>query len=226
MSQSLNNANPNIRDYGATTSTSNLPDVNFSGFSPTEFMSLSEDIAYNINSVTSSCKSLEKFSKIIGTSRDQQATRDKIHNIHTKTNALIETTSKDLQRLTSVVRRGDKQQKLQLEKLTNGFGSVVEKYSAIQQRISSAMKQTFVQSENAQLQDEQTYAAAESDRSVLLQRQTEIQAGLQFEQDMLVDREIQFKQIEADILDVNSIMRTVSSILQAQAENVGKFSEF
>ena len=109
MSRQLNNPNTR-RDYGATASSSSttqqqqqqLPDVNFSGFSPTEFMSLSEDIALNITSISSSWKQLEKFSKLIGTPKDQQNTRDRIHNINATTNQRIEETSKALQRLTPI----------------------------------------------------------------------------------------------------------------------------
>lgn len=66
-----------IRDYGATSNTS-LPDVDFAGFSPTEFMSLSESIAQNIGSVKSSWQILEKSLKTIGTSKDNQSTREKV----------------------------------------------------------------------------------------------------------------------------------------------------
>jgi t-SNARE domain-containing protein 1 len=55
------------------------------------------------------------------------------HNIQTTTNQKIQATSKDLGRLTAVVRRGDKQQKLMVERLTADFKSVVEKYSRSQQ---------------------------------------------------------------------------------------------
>lgn len=55
------------------------------------------------------------------------------HDIQTGTNQRISTTSKDLQRLTVVVRRGDKQQKLQVEKLTSDFTHVVQMYSKSQQ---------------------------------------------------------------------------------------------
>lgn len=219
---SNNNSSTNIRNYGATSSSSNLPEVNFSGFSPTEFMSLSEDIGYNINAVAYSWKQLEKIYKVIGTPRDLPSTREKVHNIHTKINALVETTSKDLQRLTSVVQRGDKQQKLQLERLTTDFRNVVENYSSVQQKISAAMKLTYSQSENCRRQDEETMAAADFEKAELIQRQKETQASLQFEQDILVERDRQIKQIEANILDVNSIMRTISNILQAQTENVDR----
>lgn len=49
------------------------------------------------------------------------------------TNLKIEATKEDLKRLTVVVRHGDKQQKLQVEKLTSDFCKIVEIYSASQQ---------------------------------------------------------------------------------------------
>ncbi|XP_011200392.1 syntaxin-12 [Bactrocera dorsalis] len=216
MSRNLNNPPAGHRDYGATSSSTNaiMPDVSFSGFSPTEFMSLSEDIGQNISAVNSSSRQLEKILKVIGTRREQQATRNKVHNIHAEANTRIDTISRDIQRLTAVVRRGDKQQKLQLEKLTNDFRNVVEKYSSVQKRITAAMRQSIEQL--GQQQDEQ----AEAERAEFLQQQAQITAGLQFEQDMLVDRERQLRQIEADVLDVNAIMRRVYDIVQTHGEQV------
>lgn len=231
MANNLNN--PALhRDYGATSSTStsaitSVPDVNFSGFSPTEFMSLSENIGYNINSVISSWKQLDKALKVIGTARDTQASRDKVHHLQSQTNIRIQTTSKDLQRLTAVVRHADKKQKLKQEKLTNEFRQVVEKYSESQQKIAAAMKQVVLQqSTQAQsLDDDEAAAAANmstADREQLIQRQKNaaVEASLQFEQNMLLDQEKRIKEIEADVLDVNSIFRVLSSLVQEQGQQV------
>lgn len=79
-----------LRDYGATSSghsssimagpstLTNVSDVTFAGFSPTEFMSLSENIAQNIGTVKNSYHTLEKAIKIIGGPKDTAPTRDKV----------------------------------------------------------------------------------------------------------------------------------------------------
>lgn len=54
------------------------------------------------------------------------------HTIQTQANTMIIATKKDLQKLNVVVRHGDKQQKIQVEKLTSEFQSIVEMYSACQ----------------------------------------------------------------------------------------------
>ena len=47
-------------------------------------------------------------------------------------NQIVSQTAKDLQRLTVVVKKGDKQQKLQAEKLTSDFKDAVQCYSRLQ----------------------------------------------------------------------------------------------
>ncbi|EDV97926.1 syntaxin-12 [Drosophila grimshawi] len=227
MSQALNNptgGGSSHRDYGATSSAT--PEVSFaaasnsgnSGFSPTEFVSLSEDIGHNITAINSSTKQLEKQLKMIGTPKDLNALREKIHSINKKTNTRVQATSSDLQRLQAVVRHGDRQQKLQLDKLTHEFQNVVEKYSTQQKRISLATRRSY---QAAAAEQESEIGA----RSQLLQEQREEQAGLERQHDMLVERQRQVEQIEADIIDVNVIMNKLSNLVTEQGAVVGTIEE-
>lgn len=45
---------------------------------------------------------------------------------------MVTQTSKDIARLTVLMRRGDKQQKLQIEKLTTDFKDALQRYSDMQ----------------------------------------------------------------------------------------------
>lgn len=195
---------------------------NFGGFSPTEFISLSESIAANTIFVKQSWQFLEKANRTIGTAKDNQTLRDKVHDMQAGTNQRIATTSKDLQRLTVVVRRGDKQQKLQVEKLTSDFTHVVQMYSKSQQVIAAKMKQVFLV--NASQQDDlnrDSFSGGDGnqqDQLLASRQQQAVAQSLQFEQDMLLEREQRFRQIEADVLDVNQIMKELSSITNQQAE--------
>uniref|UniRef100_A0A182PEJ2 t-SNARE coiled-coil homology domain-containing protein n=1 Tax=Anopheles epiroticus TaxID=199890 RepID=A0A182PEJ2_9DIPT len=207
------------RDYGAMSSTATTSDGNFGGFSPTEFISLSESIAANTIFVKQSWQFLEKANRTIGTAKDNQSLRDKINDIQTGTNQRIGTTTKDLQRLTVVVRGGDKQQKLQVEKLTSDFKQVVEFYSKSQQSIAGKMKQVFLV--NASQMDDLANDAGvpgTAEQQQELQKQRQLQQSLQFEQDMLLEREQRFREIEANVLDVNHIMKELSNITSQQSE--------
>ncbi|XP_053680709.1 syntaxin-12 [Anopheles nili] len=213
------------RDYGAMNSTATTSDGNFGGFSPTEFISLSESIAANTIFVKQSWQFLEKANRTLGTAKDNQSLRDKINDIQTGTNQRIATTTKDLQRLTVVVRGGDKQQKLQVEKLTSDFKQVVQFYSKSQQSIAAKMKQVFLVNAS-QVDDLMSSSSIGGDSSILgtaeqqqqLQKQKQLQQSLQFEQDMLLEREQRFQEIEANVLDVNHIMRELSNITTQQSE--------
>lgn len=221
-----NNSGP--RDYGATSSGSSAAMAstdanNFGGFSPTEFISLSESIAANTIFVKQSWQFLEKANRTVGTAKDNQTLRDKVHDIQSGTNQRISTTSKDLQRLTVVVRRGDKQQRLQVEKLTSDFTHVVQMYSKSQQVIAARMKQVLLVSASQQDDINRDLmgfgdGSQQQQQQEQQQRQLQIQRDLQFEQDMLLEREQQVRQIEADVLDVNQIMKELSSITNQQSE--------
>lgn len=54
------------------------------------------------------------------------------HVTQLSTNQVVTQTSKDIARLTVLMRRGDKQQKLQIEKLTTDFKDALQRYSYMQ----------------------------------------------------------------------------------------------
>lgn len=65
------------RDYGSMNSGA-LNSQDFAGFSPTEFISLKENIASNIVYIKSSWHQLEKAIKIVGTAKDNQEQRNRM----------------------------------------------------------------------------------------------------------------------------------------------------
>lgn len=167
------------------------------------------------------------------------------HQIQTSANEKVLTTKKDLQRLTVVVRHGDKQQKLQVERLTSDFQKVVEIYSACQQvrqidkhlsneqfnfhlfgilqQIAAKLKGILLI--NASQQDDINNDSnnTSSDTDYLFhQKQKQMQQSLKFEQNMLKEREQRVRQIEEDVLDVNQIMRELNTLINQQGEAIGK----
>ena len=45
---------------------------------------------------------------------------------------------------------------------------------------------------------------------------------VEFEQEMLLEREQRVRQIESDIIDVNQIMKELSAMVQEQGENISE----
>jgi len=211
------------KNYGAIGNS--VPDVGFLGlqFSPTELYNLSENITTNINTIIKSWKSLEQALKNIGTDKDSQGLRDKVHVTQLSCNQIVSQTAKDLQRLTVVVRKGDKQQKLQAEKLTGDFRDAVQCYSRLQKQVAEKMKtrllsrQTLGTTSEYDDDDDEQRLTEEAER---IAAQKSLQRELQFEQEMLLEREQRIRQIEGDILDVNEIMRELGAMIHEQGDTI------
>lgn len=58
-------------------------------------------------------------------------------------NGSVSATARDIQRLGVVVRRGDKPQKLQVERLTQAFRDALAKYSSVQKVLSTKLQKHF-----------------------------------------------------------------------------------
>ncbi|XP_014468419.1 PREDICTED: syntaxin-12 isoform X2 [Dinoponera quadriceps] len=204
--------------YGSTDHRVDVPDI---GFSPTELYSLSENITTNIYTINTSWRTLEKAYKNIGTSKDNQGLRDKVHVTQLSTNQVVTQTSKDIARLTVLMRHGDKQQKLQIEKLTTDFKDALQRYSYMQKSIVEKMKRHILTITNI----ENTIDGEDADETQsLLQAQEQqrktTQRTLEFQQGLLLEREDRIRRIEGDILDVNQIMRELAALVHQQGDTI------
>ncbi|KAF5281980.1 hypothetical protein FQA39_LY00504 [Lamprigera yunnana] len=200
----------NLQNYG--TMSSDAADVRFEGPSnATEFNSLCDNIVTNIYTINSSWKTLENALKSLGTTRDNQGLRDKIHVTQLSTNQIITVTPKDLNRLKMIVKKGDKQKDFQVSKLTENFTEAMAKYHSMQKLVASKMKAHLLV---VSTPDQSSF------EDVNTQQQIQLSRELAFEQDLLLDRESRIQQIESDILDVNQIMRELSVLVHEQGETV------
>ncbi|XP_058788833.1 syntaxin-12 [Phymastichus coffea] len=206
--------------YGSTDQRSDVPDV---GFSPTELYSLSENIITNIYTINTSYRTLERAHKHIGTNKDNQTLRDKVHITQLSTNQTVTQTSKDIARLTVLMRGGDKQQKLQIEKLISDFKDAVQKYSDMQRSIADKMKRHILVRGTVEIHDFEDDEQAEQQKLIQAQETADRKAELrqlQFEHGLTLDQEDRVRQIEGDILDVNQIMRELAGLVYKQADSV------
>jgi hypothetical protein len=61
------------------------------------------------------------------------------------------------------------------------------------------------------------------EKARLIAKQKQAQRELDFEREMMLERERRIKQIEEDVLDVNEIMRELGTMVHDQGEVVGEF---
>lgn len=90
-----------------------------------------------------------------------------------------------------------------------------------EQEIAAKMKGILLI--NASQIDDLNQQVTNTDTDLLFhQAQKQVQQNLDFERGMLQERESRIRQIEDDLLDVNQIMRELSSLINEQGEGIGK----
>lgn len=98
-----------------------------------ELTSICDNVSTNIYTINSCIKNLKTVIGQVGTQRDTQGLRDQIHVWQLSANEVVKATPKDIARLTVLGRTANKQQKLQIEKITSHFKEAVQAYGQIQQ---------------------------------------------------------------------------------------------
>ncbi|KAJ1523852.1 hypothetical protein ONE63_010408 [Megalurothrips usitatus] len=202
-------------------------DSNVSQFSPTELYNLCENITTNIYTINNGRKTVAKELRSIGTIKDTQGLRDQIHVTHVSCNEVIAQTTIELARLTEVVRKGNKEQKLQADRLREQFSQAVTNYCQNQKEISEKMKQYPPVTSPGSADPDVT--EDDSERLLSMERrhqaQKMMQQELEFESGLMEERAQRIQSIENDIIDVNQIMRDLSKMVYEQGQAVESIEE-
>ncbi|XP_035666395.1 syntaxin-7-like [Branchiostoma floridae] len=191
---------------------------------------LCELTSTNIFTISNNASSLEKTLKQIGSANDSHQLRERVHNMQQQTNLLVSETARCLKQLSSMTRGAPKPQKLQVDRLSNEFKQSVQRYGIIQKRVAeqSRMSVDSIRSPSRASQgfldddygDESTSLLEEEQqrrRVEELQRQEQV---IDFEGDIIREREERIREIEADILDINEIFRDLGTMVHEQGEMI------
>lgn len=95
-----------------------------------------------------------------------------------------------------------------LEKIVSEFHNIVQKYLQSEKAVSLKMRRTLLVSVNDEDSDEDVNASQQ-------QKQLQ-QANLNFDKELLIEREQSFRKIETDVLDINKIMNEISTLIHGE----------
>ncbi|XP_027212714.1 syntaxin-12 [Penaeus vannamei] len=211
------------RSYGT-----NDPDV---GFAPsegnsTEFFQLCDKITTHLFTINGAVTTLERSLKQVGTSGDNQALRDRI----TKTNSSAGGSVQDvavLLRALQPLTRGNKQRRIQTERLQNEFQTAATRFSEIQKKMVNTLRTARLPADMVAV--EQDAAAATTEEMIAREQKRQAQLkeieDLEFETAMQSEREERMRAIEVDIIDINEIMRDLSAMVTAQGEVIDSIED-
>lgn len=103
----------------------------------------------------------------------------------------------------------EKNHKLMLEKIVSEFHNIVQKYLQSEKSLSLKMKKTLLVNVNEDDSDDEDVNASQQQKQLQ-------QANLNFDKELLIEREQQFQKIETDVLDINEIMNEISTLINGE----------
>lgn len=205
------------RSYGSV-----APAVGFapSPRSGTEFFQLCDKITTNLFSINNATSTLDRSLKQVGTPTDNQQLRDRISQINGSAGSSVQDTT-GLLRTLQPLAQGDRQRRVQADRLHNEFQATASRFAEIQKRVVSTLRTARLPADMVAMEQDSasttdTLIVAEQQR---LAKMKEI-GDLEFETAMHLEREQRVKQLESDIIDINEIMRDLSSMVTAQGDVV------
>lgn len=111
----------------------------------------------------------------------------------------LETTHQEIKKLNSIVKfssssvNTSKTNQLMLEKIVNDFHSIVDFYLQSEKTLSLKLRKTLLVNVDEEDSDDEDVNVSQQQRQLM-------QANLNFEKELLVEREQQFQRIEADVI--------------------------
>jgi len=206
---------------------------NGGGRRDTDFQKLAQNIGTNIQKILQNVSSMQRMIVQIGTPQDNIQLQNQLHTIQHYTGQLAKDTSTHLHDLSNGVATlspsEQRQWRLQKERLQNDFTKALNSFQGAQRTVAQKEKEvikaakranagTGIPGPNGQknlidIEEGQLSAEEQQKRQQML-----IQEEVDVEQ--LQERERAIRQLESDILDVNTIFKDLATLVHDQGEVV------
>ncbi|XP_078598491.1 uncharacterized protein LOC144874326 isoform X3 [Branchiostoma floridae x Branchiostoma japonicum] len=207
--------------------------------SSSEFTRLTQSVSSNVQKITSNVSQVQRMVNQLGTAQDTHELRDKLHQMQHYTNQLAKDTNKylkDLSNLPSPSSQSEqKQRKMQRERLTNDFSTALNNFQTVQRRAAEKERESVSRAransglppvsnaspnpfdDDVRTSDGQLIAFdGNQGGSSMTAQMMEEESNLE----MIRERETNIRQLEADIMDVNSIFKDLATMVHEQGEMI------
>merc|ERR1712156_852620 len=191
-----------------------------------DFRKLAQNIGTNIQKILQNVSSMSRMINQIGSPQDNQQLQNQLHQIQHYTGQLAKDTSTDLHSLSDGVstlsQSEQRQWRLQKERLHNDFTKALNSFQAAQrtaaqkekEAIKAAKKPGSIAGPGGQNLIEIEEGQSQEDR----QRQQQMMIQEEQDVEQLQERERAVRQLESDILDVNTIFKDLATLVHDQGE--------
>lgn len=202
---------------------------NGGGRRDTDFQKLAQNIGTNIQKILQNVSSMSRMINQIGSPQDNQQLQNQLHQIQHYTGQLAKDTSTDLHSLSNGIstlsQSEQRQWRLQKERLHNDFTKALNSFQAAQRTAAQKEKETI---KAAKREKGMGGLAGPGGQEPLVDIEGQSQEQQQRHQQMLIqeehdieqlqERERAVRQLESDILDVNTIFKDLATLVHDQGE--------
>jgi len=194
-----------------------------------EFSKLAQTIGTNIQKISQNASSMQRIVVQLGTPADNLQLRNQLHQIQHYTGQLAKDTNKMLKDLAGLTIPFAEQRvlKLQRERLLNDFSASLNSFQTLQRESAQREKEEVKRVRGASI-----LAPPDSSRDALVvldesksQHYHSSQTQMQIQEEeadiqALAERERAIRQLESDIVDVNTIFKELATMVHEQGEMI------
>jgi len=206
----------------------------------TEYLRLNDDIAGNIMKIQKNTETITKISAMIGTNKDTSESRDRLHDVLESTRKLAKDTGEDIKKMANLdggTQADNRQRKQQQQKLNQQFIQTWQKFSDVAKTVMEKERATvslarksslsvrddnpLLKNKSHQPDDDEEKQAFLAEDNVKKQRQQQmLQNELEYNENIIAEREEGIREIESTINEVNTIFRDLAELVNEQGEMI------
>ncbi|XP_029779569.1 t-SNARE domain-containing protein 1 isoform X2 [Suricata suricatta] len=195
---------------------------------------LFQQTSARVSRINSSVTSLEQNLRSLGTPSDTPELRESLHAAQQETNTTIEASACAVKQMAQLLRGCSPRQRLQLERLRTQLSDGVQRYGALQKKIAEKSRALLPMAQRGAKQQSPRapYAELPDDGKIFNggdgmwqgQEQTSLPEITEDDVEAIRLREEAILQIESDLLDVNQIIKDLTSMVSEQGDATGSRS--
>ncbi|XP_023231866.1 syntaxin-7-like [Centruroides sculpturatus] len=190
--------------------------------SQNEFSRLSQEIGTNIQKISQNVASMQKMVSQLGTPQDSETLRSQLHQVQHYTNQLAKDTSSLLKNLSHLSSASDqKDVKMLKDRLTDEFTECLKNFQETQRTAAHKERESVMRARASSGLTGNPFDDGSSKNAVNLidlASPTQLQMEEDVNIELLREREMAVRKLEADIVDVNQIFKDLASLVHDQGE--------
>ncbi|GAA5853613.1 hypothetical protein JCM9279_005074 [Rhodotorula babjevae] len=209
LERGLGQRAPLVRDTGID------PDADL------EFKKLARSIAVQVQKVAANTAAVAKFVDLLGSSKDNPTLRNRLHDLTESTREVLKGSTTDVKRLNDwKLQPEDRHHRQEQQKVSADFQRALEQFQVVSRR-SAERQRLFVERQRATVEAADAVPlpndAGESGQLLELQPQDQLaDADLDFQEQLIQEREGEIEQIEQGITELNQIFKDLGQIVGEQ----------